>query len=528
MPESAERPSEIAHEIAEVQYAIPPRLSATLYVLQIMPGMKANGNRVQYLTGDTLGAKIDLIRQAQDSIYISMLSMYKGEKSKYFIDELIAAKNRRPAVDIRIMVDNIGLTNLAGQEQFSDAEKDRINAHGIRFLQFYNGPFVRHEKLVIMDGRKLITGGTNVGDGYSDAGRDRTWHDQDFLIDGPICATVHNEYINQWYCNVIDNAWKSMTSPLSRSIPVFPEDRPSRLHFIWAEYKDTNQARENYDAILRAEYGIDKEKNIFYEQYMESHAEEFERCYGLKSFRAPFDTTGADSLPGKILLSFLWDAPYLDAGDPSHDTREPGMSTSTIVDAHLKALDHTQLGEEVLLWAPYFVASPQFVAHAQAALDRGVRLKILANSEKSTDEKTTSIALVTACLDSAQTLLSHSLFELYLWQMPSTMHRKGALYGTDLIVITSDNQDSIRGAWDDKYGFSSECAFVVAVNNQECRDLQSQLRTEFYEDLACAKRVTPEILADYARILSGEGRPPMEQLKTRILVWAGRNLQRFF
>ena len=56
-----------------------------------------------------------------------------------------------------------------------------------------------HEKLLVVDGEKLVMGGMNVADDYLQGGVTRKgWHDTDLLVEGPAAAEAQKVFLKLW------------------------------------------------------------------------------------------------------------------------------------------------------------------------------------------------------------------------------------------------------------------------------------------------------------------------------------------
>ncbi len=148
---------------------------------------------------DRLKALIALIESAQTSLRIFYYLFDSDTSGTLVRDALVAAVRRGVSVDL--IVDAFG--NDAGAEFF-----EPLTAAGGRFALF--GPrwgtryLVRnHQKLIIADETRVMTGGANVSDHYFAAPTDNGWCDLSVTIEGPVVEQFTRWFalLGQWVAN---------------------------------------------------------------------------------------------------------------------------------------------------------------------------------------------------------------------------------------------------------------------------------------------------------------------------------------
>jgi cardiolipin synthase len=165
------------------------------------------GNRLEILpTGaDSFRERRELIASAQKSIYISAYS-YKGDALSKDILELLCAKRAQKVdgknIDVRIIGDNIGSKALRKlEERYTDKSckipvmyYNEISRWGLN-----HALYSMHEKMIIVDGERMVMGGAGWDNGYAHFSSNiDDWRDLDVRVDGPAACQFHRAFIQNW------------------------------------------------------------------------------------------------------------------------------------------------------------------------------------------------------------------------------------------------------------------------------------------------------------------------------------------
>jgi len=158
-----------------------------------------------------------LIASAKDTINIETLNFDndsgKSEDISGKYCNLLAEKARQ-GVTVNLLLDPITQQMTGGMEKLDPLRKAGVN---IRFFMpplekvlldqlFYRS----HKKILIVDGRQVITGGMNYGFLYLG---DDQWRDTNVLLTGPVVATMQNQFFRDW---------ESLGDPISDRDRYFP------------------------------------------------------------------------------------------------------------------------------------------------------------------------------------------------------------------------------------------------------------------------------------------------------------------
>ena len=162
-----------------------------------------------------------LLRNAKRSVYVVAYA-WKNDNVGLSLVNAICDRIREThgRLEVKIILENFGSKELyqgtreplrEGDDLFSD---NRVRPPGAETLHrcgaevvFYH-PYreelrhlfqARHEKLLIVDGERVLTGGSNIGDHYHMASpRSGKWYDLDVSIAGPVACWYHNEFQRSW------------------------------------------------------------------------------------------------------------------------------------------------------------------------------------------------------------------------------------------------------------------------------------------------------------------------------------------
>lgn len=172
---------------------------------------------------DRLATLKHLIETAQESLEVMFYLFQADEAGEIIRDALVEAAER--GVSVHLIVDAFG----------SDAPKsffDPLVEAGGRFDRFSARWNVRylirnHQKFVIIDGKRLMTGGFNVSDHYFKPPEENGWCDLGAQLEGPVV-----EQFKEWFGKLV--SWVSDEKAQFRAIRHMlrdwePGDAPVRL-----------------------------------------------------------------------------------------------------------------------------------------------------------------------------------------------------------------------------------------------------------------------------------------------------------
>lgn len=349
--------------------------------IEVLPKyLYSSGNKITHIpSGEVLEkARWELIFSATSSIYLSTFTLSPDEVGKEMF-ELLCYKAKHD-VEVRVLVDHKSSKNFYNYSQ-------KLRDCGAFTIQFRPDDqlYAMHEKLLIVDGERMIMGGSNYSEKYhiaapnSDGANSKLrkkgrfgWYDSDYKIEGPAACEFHMKYRQNF---------KHLASYLA--------DYNTELYH----------------------YGLEYFKGIFTEYY------------GLKKFRS---CVSMDKMGDERIIPIL--------GQPYHKSERP------IMHAHLAGISQTKKGDRILLYAPYFVPGENYVSALAEAVKRGVDVNVITNSVESNDEQSMGNILFIGMVEAIRPMLKAGV-KVHIWKLKSTIHRKGGLYGK-VAFFGSDNLDN--------------------------------------------------------------------------------------
>ncbi len=157
----------------------------------------ARNNELRLLEdGAVFPALISDIRKARVSIHVLMY-IWRGEgQPSRGVGEAILA--RAPGVACRIVIDPFGSL------KFDEALEKRLTASGCDIRRYDRGPLPdplgrTHRKIVVVDGKRAITGGFGIWESWLGNGRKpEEWRDTAVAVTGPVVADLQRAFEQNW------------------------------------------------------------------------------------------------------------------------------------------------------------------------------------------------------------------------------------------------------------------------------------------------------------------------------------------
>lgn len=270
---------------------------------------------------DSLKHRIDLIRNAQDTIELEFFIYELDESSRLITYELL--QKAKQGVKIRLIVD-FSFAVLELKPTYGElltgkgVEVKYYNTSSIS--RFFSVQHRTHRKLLIVDDRYVILGGRNVANDYFDLSSHYNFLDSDLLVEGPIVEDIRKSFDLYW-----DSKWTV---------------KPEQIKQEQGEYQELGKLLEK--------------------------TEDLEEVYSILEQRT-LKTTEHQ------------------CGDIRYITDYPGVGLNfrkvyrSIVEVAQDAR------EEILVESPYFVMRSEGLSEIENIVKSGVSFKVLTNSLGSTD-----------------------------------------------------------------------------------------------------------------------------------------------
>ncbi|HXH76216.1 MAG TPA: phosphatidylserine/phosphatidylglycerophosphate/cardiolipin synthase family protein [Bacteriovoracaceae bacterium] len=184
----------------------------------------ARADKVSLLPNkETFEMRAKLFREARESIYIMVWSVYDDETGFEFMNQMLEALERNPEMDIRIIVDGNVATLRGHRDVLRDLEE--LSDGKIKIMRWKTHKYRAngtHRKSIIVDRQHVIIGGMNIGNAYANREGAPKWRDLDMLMEGhSVGVQSHNHFVEIW--NSHDSRKVKETHLLMRPIEVDEE-----------------------------------------------------------------------------------------------------------------------------------------------------------------------------------------------------------------------------------------------------------------------------------------------------------------
>ena len=159
------------------------------------------GNRIDVLlNGDEIfPAKLKLIRAATKTINYAQYVFEAGQPADDVARAL--AERCRAGVQVNVLVDAVGAMAMpAGQRRLMTEAGCRVETfRPLRPFTLDSANYRNHRRILVVDGRIGITGGSGTSGKWSGNGRtDGHWRDTDILVEGPVVAQLQGAFVENW------------------------------------------------------------------------------------------------------------------------------------------------------------------------------------------------------------------------------------------------------------------------------------------------------------------------------------------
>lgn len=288
----------------------------------------------------------EMIDEAQESIFFMSWAIYDDFTGKIHTEWLLEKLQKNPNIKIRLIVD--GQIALQANHFMELKRLERNSGGKIQVIRWITNRYRgngTHRKFFIVDQKKVIFGGINVGDYYSHLNPEVPgWRDTDIYFEGDIAQKSSELFSEIWNQQIAENKFAVETLDV--------EDRS-------------------------AEMGIP--------------------------------------------MSLIDHKP----GDKHH------RADHNILMAYAKLVSEAQTSVDIQ--NAYFIFNPIIKNALQKAIDRGVKVRIMTNSNESVDEPVVSVPI----LESVR-IASKMGAEVFL-KKGTTLHSKFMIVDQKIVVLGSDN-----------------------------------------------------------------------------------------
>lgn len=172
-------------------------LIATLLALSTLLSLRAHADQVRFLPrGDqALAARLDLIKNAQKTIFFSYYEFFPCEQSmRVIMDALVERAKAGVKVEGIIDAGPLDETTRASLAMWFKQRNVKILYYNIAHVDLIAKNQRSHIKFIVADGRRFIAGGRNAGDAYFDLSAGDNYVDADVDVVGKSAQQVEAFY----------------------------------------------------------------------------------------------------------------------------------------------------------------------------------------------------------------------------------------------------------------------------------------------------------------------------------------------
>ena len=416
----------------------------------------ASADRVRLLAEDqdALQARVDLVQQAKHEILAEYFSVWNDDQSVGAFALLLDAARR--GIKVKIVMD--ALSNTVPKSFFTTLLEHAKDAQGNVNIEIklYNPPSLNllkithrdHSKMLIVDGKRMITGGRNIGDKYFGLNKKRNFSDIDILLDGKAVTQAREDFLSVFNSDIVKDAAHYRNLPTQLMLEKCEK----------ALSRDEENCIRRRDRMLRA--------------YRESLARIEEN---LKNIMEDTPTSIVRPNTGR---DWLEDTP--DGADIEFISHQPdeyvSKETAHLTHAFEDMISKTQTDLNIL--SPYLVPTKNMYKLFEDLIQRGVRVRIVTNSLSSTD----NLFAQAGYLNAKKKLIKMGI-ELYEFNGPDTSHGKAAIIDNKVAFVGTYNLDP-RSAY-----LNREVGIFVnsSPNNKIVLDLEAEIEAHRMNSLLVGK-----------------------------------------
>jgi cardiolipin synthase C len=367
-------------------FSFPMKMKNFTFILFIfILSVPARADYYRFLVNEqeALQCRFDLIKQAEVEILISSYIIQDDEIGLSIFQALLEARAR--GVKVCVLMDG-------NASQVNKFLAYHLEQNGLEMKEFYleRAAGVRryyhrlHDKMVLVDGRKMIFGGRNLKTPYFEMHPKHNFKDRDCYVESVVCGAEARQHFYYMF-----NA-KRLTSKLKRRKP--SDERSVRI------------AAE----LLRCRAAVVSHCNINTEEVSDWSV-------GLEETDTP--------------VEFVHDQFFAKHGDRFEETLYKDLGST---DALIQLLENAQ--HSITMENPYIVPTRKWMQAFERASKRGVQIRLLTNSMKSTDVLISHAAY----MNKRKRLLGLGI-EIWEYQGPKQFHAKTATIDNCVSIVGSYN-----------------------------------------------------------------------------------------
>jgi phosphatidylserine/phosphatidylglycerophosphate/cardiolipin synthase-like enzyme len=369
--------------------------------------------RFLQLDNDALQARTDLIQHAKSEILTEYFAVTDDDVSTSGIALLCEASKR--GVKVRVLMDalsnSVKKSTIAATYQNCKDQNGNLNIefrlfNPLNFTQLESLMHRDHDKMLAVDGHTMIVGGRNVDKKYFGLDEKRNFKDLDMLINGKVVAEAVKYYKELW-------------------------DKDDVV-------KKPNLEKFNFEKLINGCEG--NPDHYMCQKYLNEEIKISKRELAEISLR--MDKLIAAMKAGKMHVKYNNDKNWFQDARTVSNIRLLSNSTKANVSKNSHQISDelysifSKAQHSVLILSPYLIPNERVSKMFKTLINRGVTIKIITNSLKSTDN-----LFAQAGFKAAKQEMIDMGIELYEYNLVHTTHAKTAVVDDEISLIGTFNLD---------------------------------------------------------------------------------------
>ncbi len=359
---------------------------------------------------EALQARVDIIQRAEKEINAEYFSVWNDDESVSLISLLLKASQK--GIKVRLIVDSLANTiprsiyaiiEKYGKDK-NGQQKFEVKVYNPISFKITNMTHRDHSKMLVVDGRQLITGGRNIGNKYFGLSKSRNFDDLDIFIEGDAARQAQNNFMEVW------------NSDLVFKVPLYQFSDPK----LAIDGCLTEGDKQHCEFIRRASLKkLEDEKNRLAKLLNDLETVKVGDLIRNKNNRNWF-MGRQDSIHAEFI---------------SHEANIlNGPGNNELSKRFINFLSAAE--SDIKIVSPYFVLYPELNKIFQDLKRRGVNVTVVTNSLQSTDN-----LFAQAGYRAQRKQLIKMGIELYEYNGPNTLHAKAFMIDHKIAMVGTFNID---------------------------------------------------------------------------------------
>ncbi len=406
------------HVDRPVSTAVTPAASSPLVQISLQrkqaenkAGAEASGFEILAGAQSAYGARLALVQGAQQTLDLQYYAIHADASTARLLDAVVQAARR--GVRVRVLLDDFHGTGRNAQvmrlafephiemRMFNPLPGSRDSALSRMWnaaTDFQRAQQRMHNKLFLADNVMGVMGGRNLGDAYFDNDAGSNFLDTDVLAMGPVVRDLSKSFDSYWNNeraypvqslsskDELEAMHKNSSGPATKDAPSADPSKGNRPKPPDGEPRPTGDISDAQRARAWDRQALDLRTVplVWARAVMMADAPSKIPAVDSDGHTAPLTATpGVQESQRLTQLRALAPDKTSNAAPPASTTSTAPDGTESLVDGLVHLLGYAQ--KDLLIVSPYFVPGDSMRQAFQAAVKRGVRVRVLTNSLASND-----------------------------------------------------------------------------------------------------------------------------------------------